>query len=301
MGLKPRGTLQSHLTNFCIMFLITCIKNVNIKCILASAGTNKNHAAPDIQMWNNWQWLHAIPYQLLLASCSWQRFLICPVLLRGRVPQKSGTLVESVISEPRPSSPFFFQRSVLHQDLQRGLPVPGEPGSRPHPEPHRLLPDEHTCDATLHLPLPAWGERAEPSGAYRGWLRTVFPGHSGGQQARWSVLDCRLLPELPVCCSPLWPRANGLSHLINSLPPPWADSSRVSQSGTSRCGQATWRGLFRQRRHWACLMSSGRPSTRSTLWAGLFCMWHLGLHLMNASPYKSWQKSWMLWVLVKYM
>ncbi|KAK2510805.1 hypothetical protein Q9966_016806 [Columba livia] len=43
------------------------------------------------------------------------------------------------------------QRAVLHQDLRRGGAVPGEPRAGAHPEPHRLLPDEHP----RHPPAPS--------------------------------------------------------------------------------------------------------------------------------------------------
>lgn len=66
-----------------------------------------------------------------------------------------------------------LQGSVLHKNHGCGPSLPGEPRSRPHPEPNRILPDEHSHYTTLHLPVsPRW-EWPQHQGTDRRRLWTV--------------------------------------------------------------------------------------------------------------------------------
>lgn len=72
-----------------------------------------------------------------------------------------------------------FQGSVLHKDHGRGSSLPSEPSPRSHPEPNRLLPDEHPHYATFHLPVSPWWERPQHQGADRRRFRLVFQRKRG--------------------------------------------------------------------------------------------------------------------------
>lgn len=83
-------------------------------------------------------------------------------------------------SGDRGSAPCLpLQGPVPDQGDRRGPAVPGEQGPGPHPEPHRVLPDEHPRAAPRHLPVSARRERAQPPGEDRRGLGPVQPGQEG--------------------------------------------------------------------------------------------------------------------------
>lgn len=68
---------------------------------------------------------------------------------------------------------LLLQGSVLHKDHRRGQSLPGEPRPWPHPEPNRLLPDEHPHHAALHLPVSPRRERPQHQGTDWRRLRLI--------------------------------------------------------------------------------------------------------------------------------
>lgn len=82
-------------------------------------------------------------------------------------------------TQDAPHSLLSLQGSVLHKDHGRGPPLPGEPRPRSHPEPNRLLPDEHPHHAAFHLPVSPWRERPQHQGADRRRLWPVFQRERG--------------------------------------------------------------------------------------------------------------------------
>ena len=75
------------------------------------------------------------------------------------------------------------QGPVPDQGDRCGPAVLGEQSSGPHPEPNRVLPDEHPRAAPHHLPVSARRERAQPAGEDWRGLRPVQQGQEGRRGA----------------------------------------------------------------------------------------------------------------------
>lgn len=142
-----------------------------------------------------------------------------------------------------------FQGSVLHQDHGRGPSLPGQPRPWSHPEPNRLLPDEHPHYAAFHLPVSPWWKRPQHQGADWRRFRLVFQRKRGV----WPFKSCGDLNDSVLIV---------FSLPLSSLPKVWGNSSRSRTSEIWKCGQARWREPSRRRRAWGCGTSSGNLSMK---------------------------------------